>query len=134
MTKSAVSCGFGHIYWKNPWWTTSFFCSVCFQCFRSIVQSKLKEIPDLSRCSRLVELWVKFQCSSTDIRFCLYDGRDNCEGRKTGNFRGIFRTLSRLWWNVLRKKLTAKSRWQLLQKAPSYICESILNTPLSLAS
>ena len=25
MTKSARNCGFGHIYWRNPWWKTSFF-------------------------------------------------------------------------------------------------------------
>ena len=25
MTKFAVSCGFGHIYWTNPQWKTSFF-------------------------------------------------------------------------------------------------------------
>ena len=25
VTKSAVSGGFGHIYWRNPWWKTSFF-------------------------------------------------------------------------------------------------------------
>ena len=25
VTKSAVSWGFGHIYWRNPWWETSFF-------------------------------------------------------------------------------------------------------------
>ena len=25
VTKSAVSCWFGHIYWRNPWWKTSFF-------------------------------------------------------------------------------------------------------------
>ena len=25
VTKSAVSCGFGHIYWKNPELKTSFF-------------------------------------------------------------------------------------------------------------
>ena len=24
-TKSKVSCGFGHIYWRNPSWKTSFF-------------------------------------------------------------------------------------------------------------
>ena len=24
-TKSAGNCGFGHIYWRNPSWTTSFF-------------------------------------------------------------------------------------------------------------
>ena len=25
VTKSAVSCGCGHIYWRNPQWKTSFF-------------------------------------------------------------------------------------------------------------
>ena len=25
MAKSAVSCGFCHSYWRNPWWKTSFF-------------------------------------------------------------------------------------------------------------
>ena len=25
VTKSAVSCGFGQNYWRNPWWKTSFF-------------------------------------------------------------------------------------------------------------
>ena len=29
VTTSAVSCALGHIYWRNPWWKTSFFeCSV----------------------------------------------------------------------------------------------------------
>ena len=32
VTKPAVSCGFGHIYWRNPLWKTSFFVqwSVCY--------------------------------------------------------------------------------------------------------
>ena len=25
MTKSAVSCVFGHVYWRNPYWKTVFF-------------------------------------------------------------------------------------------------------------
>ena len=36
LTKSAVSCGFCHIYWRNPWWEISFlvqwqveFCPAC---------------------------------------------------------------------------------------------------------
>ena len=24
VTKAAGNCGFGHIYWRNPWWKTSF--------------------------------------------------------------------------------------------------------------
>ena len=30
-TKSVRNCGFGHIYWKNPWWKTSFFVQHPFQ-------------------------------------------------------------------------------------------------------
>ena len=26
-TKSAGNCGFGHIYWRNTWWKTSFLCT-----------------------------------------------------------------------------------------------------------
>ena len=25
VTKFAANCGFGHIYWRDPWWKTSFF-------------------------------------------------------------------------------------------------------------
>ena len=28
VTKSAGNWGFGHIYWGNPQWKTSFFCAV----------------------------------------------------------------------------------------------------------
>ena len=28
MTKSAGNWEFGHIYWRNPWWNTSFFYAV----------------------------------------------------------------------------------------------------------
>ena len=27
VTKSAENCGLGHIYWRNPYWKTSFLCS-----------------------------------------------------------------------------------------------------------
>ena len=36
-TKSAVSCGFGPIYWRNPYWKTSFFV----QCTRHLFITKL---------------------------------------------------------------------------------------------
>ena len=28
VTKSVGNCGFGHIYWRNPWWETSFFAQL----------------------------------------------------------------------------------------------------------
>ena len=34
VTKSAVSCEFGHIYWRNPYWKTSFFCAVVLRRYR----------------------------------------------------------------------------------------------------
>ena len=39
VTKSAVSCGFGHIYWANPLWETSFFV----QCHVLVTSVKVKE-------------------------------------------------------------------------------------------
>ena len=35
VTKSAVSCGFSHIYWRNPQWKTSFFvqCNILVSVF-----------------------------------------------------------------------------------------------------
>ena len=32
MAKSTGNCGFGHIYWRNTWWKTSFF----LQCYLDI--------------------------------------------------------------------------------------------------
>ena len=29
VTKSVVSCGLGHIYWRNPYWKISFFVQWC---------------------------------------------------------------------------------------------------------
>ena len=34
VTKSTDSCGFGHIYWRNPSCKTSFFCAVTCHCFK----------------------------------------------------------------------------------------------------
>ena len=33
VTKSEENCGFGHIYWRNPWWSFSFFV----QCNQAIL-------------------------------------------------------------------------------------------------
>ena len=33
VTKSAQNCGFGHIYWRNPKWKTSFFVQWKQGCF-----------------------------------------------------------------------------------------------------
>ena len=55
MTKSAVNCGFGHVYWRNPWWKTSFFCAMVTE-NSQIVRHKvmLKVIIDIS----LQQLWA----------------------------------------------------------------------------
>ena len=36
VTKSAFSCGFGHIYWRNSYWKTSFFV----QCLKTALYSE----------------------------------------------------------------------------------------------
>ena len=38
VSKSAVSCGFGHIYWRNPSRKTSFFCSVWWS-FETVIRT-----------------------------------------------------------------------------------------------
>ena len=45
MTKSVVCCWFGHIYWRNPQWKTSFLCDVdnlilYFHLWYSVLQNK----------------------------------------------------------------------------------------------
>ena len=39
LTKCAVSCGFGHIYWRNTEWKTSFFV----QCFLININNNQKQ-------------------------------------------------------------------------------------------
>ena len=37
MTKFAVSCGFGHIYWRNPYWKTLFFVQCYYRSKRELL-------------------------------------------------------------------------------------------------
>ena len=50
MTKCAVSCGFGHIYWRNTWWKTSFFvqCNL-YNGFRAIFNVLFQAYSDIFR-------------------------------------------------------------------------------------
>ena len=50
VAESAGNCGFGHIYWRNPWWKTSIFV----QWDKSIVHNSNqifldKPLPDVSK-------------------------------------------------------------------------------------
>ena len=59
VTKFAVSCGFGHIYWKNPWCKNSFFVQCEFKRIRD--QSFLNESNDIDPYNLNVvqeHLWV----------------------------------------------------------------------------
>ena len=42
VTKSAVSGGFGHIYWRNPLWKTSFFRAVWYGYYQRCIQNSVK--------------------------------------------------------------------------------------------
>ena len=37
VTKSAVPCGFGHIYWRNPSWKPHFLCYVIYPIITSLI-------------------------------------------------------------------------------------------------
>ena len=45
--KSTVSCGFGHIYWRNPQWKTSFFVQWFILYFNTIFRRHFKQIDKL---------------------------------------------------------------------------------------
>ena len=48
VTKSLGNCGFGHIYWRNPWWKTSFFVQCdALRCMTNFSASTKKEIKSL---------------------------------------------------------------------------------------
>ena len=51
LTKSAVSCGFGHIYWRNPSWKTSCAVDAEWILNPAIFQKTIKHLkfePDLN--------------------------------------------------------------------------------------
>ena len=50
VTKSTVCCGFGHIYWRNPWWKTSFFCTV----------NNIPNLQTTCHINSIFLLWTKF--------------------------------------------------------------------------
>ena len=43
MTKSAENCGFGHIYWRNPYWKLHFLCSASCWISKSKGTSLMKD-------------------------------------------------------------------------------------------
>ena len=54
VTKSAVSCGVGHVYWRNPQWKTSFFVqwkisSTCARQMLFLDYSNLQERRNISK-------------------------------------------------------------------------------------
>ena len=69
VTKSTVSCGFGHIYWRNPQWKTLFLCRVfsnkliLFPHYHSSVRSR-----NLNTVKLLIESKVA-ACSSVACKF-----------------------------------------------------------------
>ena len=67
LTKSAVSCGFGYIYWTSPSWKTSFLCSGSCA-FLSLFQWKKESCfhcdqncPCFTFRSKLHSLWLKLR-------------------------------------------------------------------------
>ena len=56
MTKSAGNCRFGHIYWRNPSWKTSFFG----QCL--LLNDKLKFLQSSSALNQAPEHFGCFRC------------------------------------------------------------------------
>ena len=57
VNESAVNCEFGHIYWRNPSWKTSFLCSVnCFKRQNLLTKSQSIFLPSDSCISQLLSI------------------------------------------------------------------------------
>ena len=55
VTKTAVSCGFGHIYWRNPQWKTSFLLQwkISSTCARQILRLDYSHLQERRNISKL---------------------------------------------------------------------------------
>ena len=92
VTKSAVSCGFGHIYWRNPEWKTSFLCSVL--CLRWVdVDSNSHEefidihvVPNICADTLVACIWDMLIHMNLTLKNCrgqCYDGASDMSGAKS---------------------------------------------------
>ena len=65
VSKSAVTCGFGHIYWRNSLWKTSFFV----QWFLKVTLFRLKNMCNVINKKIVnVVMWPNFCNSSNTMR------------------------------------------------------------------
>ena len=63
MTKSPENCRFGHIYWRNPYWKTSYFVRRVNRCFKVYVCY----FPILDRQKAFKKLWKVLFLSSKKL-------------------------------------------------------------------
>ena len=61
-TKNEVSCGFGHIYWRNPWWKTSFFVQWIMEIL------KIRKIRKITKNKKNHKKWEKVK-SNVSLKF-----------------------------------------------------------------
>ena len=78
LSKSAVSSGFGHIYWRSPKWKSSFF-----------VQWKVLEwdLNEKFLYIKYARIWVSF--IRTESRFCLYTRKSRSEKIRILGYYGL---------------------------------------------
>ena len=99
-TKSAASCGFGHIYWKNPWWKTSFLyrgievgSNSYLICWQNEVKVYLLEgFVELFQVCLLIKNYFDFLSISLINRAEI----KSVSGRKKRFFRIIYE-----WWRLI---------------------------------
>ena len=65
VTKSAFSCGFGHIYWRNPLWKTSFFLQCILLFSRKKVKASIKKDLGHIKKLQLAHFTANFNCNSS---------------------------------------------------------------------
>ena len=69
VAKSAVSCGFGHIYWRNPQWKTSFFVQwILKKTVKLISEAQIKNKCMVHEAVRSVLWSYPFCCNISSIQ------------------------------------------------------------------
>ena len=117
MTKSTVSCGFGHIYWRNSWWKTSFFVQcvfrtvlniydeTCLQKWRILVVNQFYKVAPSNKFGRIVDTPVNLKGTIMQI-MCNKYMVPSTEIRNTG----IFTFIAVLVFKLLSRKVLFANR------------------------
>ena len=134
MTKSAVNCGFGHIYWRNPQWKTSFFVHwVLHWVLLSVIFLKIRDFLMLlflrSSNSSLILFSSSFSLLTCSVSCCNWKSWDcifSVLYYISTEFEVPSSSANLAVFSTFFTKIAISSRWSLIYFSTSLILSSIL--------